>query len=181
MKDDMMHIVKKDKKRLWLLGGLAMASVFLLIFGNAMSENREESSTEKIVYSETDSFSDVEADLERLLSSMDGVGRVDVAIRYEGDVRKSYAYNEERSQSEKEDGSFEITEKKEMVLIDGNEEPVVTERIYPAVYGVVVAAEGASADGIRERLLDAVSSYFHIGKNRIEITAMGGRNEEESR
>lgn len=181
MKEDMMHIVKKDRKKLWILGILALVSVFLLIFGNTLSEDRENVTVEDASFSGGSLISDAEDDLEHLLSSMDGVGEVDVIIRYEGDIRESYAYNEEYSRSEKEDGSSESTEKKEMVLIDGNGEPVVTERVYPSVSGVVVAAEGAAVDGIRERLLDAVSSYFHIGKNRIEVTAMGGRNEEDSR
>lgn len=174
MKDEMMHIAKKDKKKLWLLGALALISVFLLIFGNALSEEPTAASGESTVSSGSEELPDAEEELERLLSSMDGVGKVDVIISYEGEIRQLYAYNEERSQSEKEDGSSEVTEKKEMVLLDGDGAPVVTERIYPPIGGVVVAAEGASSDKVREQLLNAVSSYLHIGKNRIEIAAMEG-------
>ena len=62
-----------------------------------------------------------------------------------------------------------------MVLTDGDKEPVVTAREYPDIRGVLVMAEGAADDRVRERLLDAASSYLSVGKNRIEITVMEGQ------
>lgn len=171
MKEEMMHIVKKDRKKLLLLSALAVVAVFLLILGGGVSTSTNESEVSDASVA-TYPIKDDVAELERILGTMTGVGKVKVSIAYEGDVTEYYAYNEERSEVIKEDGTTDISQKKELVLVDGDGAPVVTKREYPAITGVLVTAEGAWDDRVRENVIHAVASYLGIGKNRIEVTAM---------
>ena len=165
-----MHIVNKDKKKLFVLGTIAVFAVLLLIIGNEMTFSSQKISEETpAALSDRD---ENEIELEQILSSMAGVGNVDVIISYDGEISEQYAYNEERTEVLQEDGTREIREKREMVLTDGDGAPVVTEREHPEIEGVLVSAEGASDDRVREKLIHAVASYLDIGKNRIDVTAM---------
>ncbi|MBQ2764826.1 MAG: hypothetical protein IJF43_07310, partial [Firmicutes bacterium] len=169
MKEELMHVVNKDKKKLLILSIIALMAVFLLIVGSGISPSDQESEEVNVELSD---MSDAETELEQLLGSMVGVGNVDVIISYDGEVTEQYAYNEERTEVMKEDGSTEIREKREMVLTDGDGAPVVAAKEHPSVKGVLVSAEGASDDTVREALVNAVASYLDIGVNRICITAM---------
>ena len=164
-----MHVVNKDKKKLLILSIIAFIAVFLLIVGSGISPSDQELEGTDV---ELTDMSDAETELEQLLGSMVGVGNVDVIISYDGEVTEQYAYNEERTEVMKEDGSTEIREKREMVLTDGDGAPVVAAKEHPSVKGVLVSAEGASDDTVREALVNAVASYLDIGVNRICITAM---------
>ena len=176
MKENLMHIVKKDKKKLLLLSVLAVAAVLLMVIGGRNGGSSEEKTVAE--NPSADASSDplsAADDLEEVLSKMEGAGKVEVLIFWDGDIETAYAYDEETNESRKEDGSTESGRKRQMVLTDGDKEPVVTAREYPDIRGVLVMAEGAADDRVRERLLDAASSYLSVGKNRIEITVMEGQ------
>lgn len=176
MKENLMHIVKKDKKKLLILAVLAVAAVFLLVIGGSGGGSvKEEKDAPVAVNGSAADTGDVALDLEQLLSKMDGAGHVEVLISWDGDVAETYAYDEELTEIHKEDGTVESSQKRQMVLTSGDKEPVVTDKEYPAVRGVLVMAEGADDDKVKEQLLAAVSSYLSIGKNRIEITVMEGQ------
>jgi len=169
VKEELMHVVNKDKKKLLILSIIALIAVFLLIVGSGIFPSDQESEETDV---ELTDMSDAETELEQLLGSMVGVGNVDVIISYDGEVTEQYAYNEERTEVMKEDGSTEIREKREMVLTDENGAPVVAAKEHPSIKGVLVSAEGASDDTVRESLVNAVASYLDVGVNRICITAM---------
>lgn len=176
MKENLMHIVKKDKKKLLLLSVLAVAAVLLMVIGGRSGGSSERTEVAEVPSADTSSDPlSVTDDLERVLSKMDGAGHVEVLIFWDGDIETAYAYDEETNESRKEDGTTESGQKRQMVLTDGDKEPVVTAREYPDIRGVLVMAEGAADDRVRERLLEAASSYLSVGKNRIEITVMEGQ------
>ena len=93
-------------------------------------------------------------------------------ISWAGDISKTYVFNEASSESASADGDTETSSERELVL-DQSGAPVVAAAEYPEISGVLVAAEGAEHDAVKKRLLDAVASYLNIGRNRIEVTAMG--------
>lgn len=159
------------------MGSLALVSVLLMMIGGSFDRKTavKEENPQTVTVAAADEPLSVAVDLEQILSKIDGAGKVDVMISWDGDVEETYAYHEERSESQKEDGSAEKSEKRELVLTDGDQNPVVIARKYPKAEGVLVVAEGAGNDLVRERLLEAVASYLSIGKNRIEITVMEGQ------
>lgn len=175
MKAEMMHIVKKDRKKLLILAALAIVAAVLMIIGDgvAKGENNTETEEDGTVSAQTDDyFAATEAELSEALSRMEGVGAVEVLISWDGDVSEKYAYNEETTEKSDSDGGTEKSTKSELVLTDGDTAPVTEEKIYPEITGVLVVAEGAENEEIRRALLTAVSSYLSLGANRIEITAM---------
>lgn len=175
MKAEMMHIVKKDKKKLLVLGVLAVVAAALMIIGDGVAEGKrdtEANSGAAIPSRGDDYFAVTEAELAAVLSKIQGVGAVEVLINWDGDIGERYAYNEESTEKTDNGGSTEKSSKSELVLIDGNTAPVTEEKIYPAITGVLVVAAGAEDENIRQALLTAVSAYLSLGTNRIEITAM---------
>ncbi|HMM05871.1 MAG TPA: hypothetical protein PKD52_04280 [Clostridiales bacterium] len=175
MKTEMMHIVKKDKKKLLILGILAIVAAVLMIIGDGVAEGKKSTAaTNESAASPQgdDYFAATEAELAEALSKIEGVGAVQVLIKWDGDISEKYAYNEERTEKTDNDGVTEKSSKNELVLIDGNAAPVTEEKIYPEITGVLVVAEGAGNENIRRALLTAVSAYLSVGTNRIEITAM---------
>lgn len=170
MKEEMMHIVKKDKRKLFFLAAIAVFAVFLLILGSEMTSSPQDADEDATVV--LNDINDEEMKLEKLLGSMAGVGKVDVIISYDGEPSEQYAYNEDYTEVIQEDGTREIRKKKEMVLVDGNGAPVVTSREHPRIVGVLISAEGALNATVRKNMVDAVASYLDIGKNRIEVMAM---------
>ena len=81
MKENLMHIVKKDKKKLLILSVLAVAAVLLMVIGGRSGGSSEK--TEVAEVSAADASSDplsAADDLERVLSKMDGAGKVEVLI-----------------------------------------------------------------------------------------------------
>ena len=177
VKENLMHIVKKDKKKLMLLMLLAVAAVLLMAIGSTAAGPSEEKEDVVVVSSDSSSRDplNIAGDLEEMLSGMEGAGKVKVLISWEGDVEETYAYDEETAETRREDGTVESSQKRQMVLTDGDKEPVVTSRSYPEIRGVLVMAEGAGDDRVRERLLSAVASCLSIGRNRIEISLMEGQ------
>lgn len=175
MKAEMMHIVKKDKKKLLILAILAIAAVVLMIIGDGVADSDQSAAANSDSGASSegeDYFEATEADLSEALAKMEGVGEVEVLISWDGDISENYAYNKESTDKTDGDGVTEKSTKDELVLIDGDSAPVSEEKIYPEITGVLVVAQGAENEEVRRALQLAVSAYLSIGTNRIEITAM---------
>ncbi len=174
MKEGLMHIVKEDKKKLLFLAVLMAAAVLLLLYGSG--GERKELIEEEPVSADSPGFDGaaVEAALAEVLSRIDGAGEVSVVISWQDDGRKVYAYHEETTNQRREDGIAEETRKNELVLAEGGDVPVVSLRERPEAEGVLVVADGAGSDVVREKLLEAAAVYLDIGRNRVEIAAGSG-------
>lgn len=166
---DKVVLSKEDKKRMMLLLFGAMLIIVVLLFLDGGSEKKV--TVEENTSDLTSSSYDQSASLTRLLEKIRGVGNVSVSIEYAGSSVKTYAYNEETAErvGNGDDGSAETTTSKEMVLLNGDETPVVIEETYPKINGVVVVAEGADDPQIREALYNTVTTYLDIKANRVEI------------
>ncbi len=175
--NEVFSMAKTDRKKMFYLIVLAIVAMLLfLLSGSGGGKQAPSQETERQGETKTasDMMTETESQLEAVLSKIHGVGRVEVAIEWEGDTEKDYAYNEETSQrtNDGEGGSEEITTRREMVLLNGDASPIVTGEALPQVVGVIVVAEGAYRAEVRESLAKVVSTYLGIGANRIEITAM---------
>ncbi|MHB8758178.1 MAG: stage III sporulation protein AG [Bacillota bacterium] len=120
------------------------------------------------------------AELERVLSLIDGAGRVTVSVTLESGPRYDYAMNEnttERNTEEKDKsgGSRLITEivrSLQMVLTrqgTGPEKPVLRQIERPVVRGVLVVAPGAADSRVRARLTEAVQTFLSIPAHRVQV------------
>lgn len=125
----------------------------------------------------------LEKRVEEIVSGMEGVGRVRVMITVADMGTEILERNREITTSnlEEEDnagGSRKNTEngQREEVIYrrdsDGNEIPYVVQRRLPEVTGVVVTAEGAGNEKVKENIIGAVGVLFNLNEHRIKVIRM---------
>ncbi len=151
--------LRRDKKALLtvLIGLFGMA----LIFISELPESQNEP--------DTDAFEqtvDTEAELERLLSQVQGAGQVSVLISYENEGESIYAADEQLLSDE---NSSESTS--EHVIVDGDmgESGLIIRRICPKVRGVAVVCQGGGDVNVRSEIVALVTALFDIGANRVSV------------
>ncbi|MCL1914632.1 MAG: hypothetical protein FWG10_12355 [Eubacteriaceae bacterium] len=124
----------------------------------------------------------VEADLKAILESIAGVGKVEVMITVDGEIRDEILYNETNSSTASTDPSSRSSEQsssmKEAVMSKRGSDtvPYSPAKTYPKVIGVVVSAEGANDATIRMYILDAVKSLLDVPAHRISVLPKTKKN-----
>ena len=125
---------------------------------------------------------DNEKDIEKILSQIDGAGKVSVLITYVSgkeivpatDVKKT-----ENSTNEKDNGggTRNITQndsENKVVYSEaegGVKKPIVIKEILPQVKGVVVVADGASDSTVRENIVKAIEVLTEVAPHKISVFA----------
>ncbi|MGI6589001.1 MAG: hypothetical protein ACOX2N_09655 [Peptococcia bacterium] len=118
-----------------------------------------------------------------ILSEVEGVGRVSVAVSLAAGPEQDYACNRTNQKSTIEekamDGGIrettEFNEKTEYVLVQGRSEPLLLKEKSPQIKGVLVVAEGAHDAEIKIQLSRAIQSLFDLPAHRIIILPKEGR------
>lgn len=119
-----------------------------------------------------------------VLSSIEGVGRVEVMLTLERGPKYQYANTTDSSSKETVEqdtagGTREITEKSnriQMVITrstQGLEEPVLISEVFPEIKGVLVVAQGAQNPRIKESITRAVQTALRLGAHKITVLPMG--------
>ena len=125
----------KDKKRLlWVLLLLGLGIMLLAIASAGGSEGASEGEVSLEEYKK-----EMESELEKLCSSIDGVGKCRVTLTFERGRENTYK------------GSNLIEQKP------------------PKVMGVSIVCRGADSDLVRRELTDLFTALFDIRSNRISI------------
>lgn len=125
-------------------------------------------------------FSNEEEKIARILSKIEGAGRVDVVITYEASKEIVPAYETKRNSSmtEEEDSEGGIRnieeENTEEKLAYQDEEgglkkPVIIKELQPVIKGVVVVAEGADNAEVREDLTRAAQILTGVPIHKIQV------------
>lgn len=123
-----------------------------------------------------------EREVERILSKVEGIGKVDVMI--------TIATSEEKKTLQKEDVSEEDTQEsdsaggsrkqssskaqREPVLVETGDEdaPYLVQLMSPQIEGVVVVAQGAGRGSINTEIIEAVGALFPIEAHKIKVMKM---------
>ena len=113
-----------------------------------------------------------EARLERLLSGVQGVGKVSVMLTLEHGVEYRYAKDEKLSQNSTTTYSGgtpqrleeEQEQEQSYLLIDssGGRRPLALTELPPRIQGVVVVCEGAGSAPVASRVIDVVTTSLGI-------------------
>jgi stage III sporulation protein AG len=123
---------------------------------------------------------DVEKRIEKVLSQIDGVGKVTVLITYVSgkelvpatDIKKSDNNTNER---DNEGGSRVIGQNDYESKIayeeeqGGSKKPIIVKEVLPEVKGVVVVADGAGDPQIKENLNKAVRVLMDVPAHKIQV------------
>ena len=136
-----------------------------------------------VMTDETEYLHEVERELEELLSSVEGAGRVRVMITLEQSRELVLEKDEKRTQKQTaeenaegvgKEGRESIWEEK-AVYEEGEREksPFVVKQIFPRIQGVVVAAEGVGTGCVRSELSEAVQALFGIEAHKVKVLKLG--------
>lgn len=123
---------------------------------------------------------DLAADLEQILSQVEGAGAVEVSLTLSSDGIKNYARNtknEHRDTQEADNvgGDRNIVEENQTsdIAISGGA-ALLVEDSAPEVVGVLVVADGAVNNTIKERLTNATATLLNISPYQVRVEARKG-------
>lgn len=113
----------------------------------------------------------VQREMERILSEIDGVGRLRLMLTVSSGGERELAQNESVSRSESGEGAREYTQKTETVLLGrgSEQQAVVTRTLYPRYIGALVVCEGADNAAVRLQVVQAVSALTALPTDRISV------------
>ena len=152
-KPELIHLIKNNKKLLIL----AITGVVLLFTGNAIT-NKDKLKTNEVSFTENELIN--EAKLEKILSNIEGAGKVRVFISYENNGVYEYAVDSKTTK----DNS--IDEKKHVF---SNKEPVIKSFINAQIRGIIVTATGAYDNNVKNRLFKSIKAATGVGLDKINI------------
>lgn len=124
---------------------------------------------------------DLENKLKNILSSMNGVGSVEVMISYSNTIEQIPMYDTKENTTvvEEEDTNGgtrktkETSNEQSIIYEEKNSTkiPAIKSTIMPEVIGVIVVAEGANNSVVKENIKNAVEAVVNIPSHRIQIFA----------
>ena len=154
--------LKKDKKTALIIF-TAILGMLLILFSGTPAEK-----TEKASESKTEEMIEWEEKLQKLLSSVEGAGRVRVMITYETSDEEVFAYNKDESFRENEE---KFSSDYILVENNGSETGLKLKTVYPEVKGVAVVCDGADDPVTKEQIISVISALFDISTKNISVVS----------
>jgi len=105
---------------------------------------------------------EMENKLKAVISAVDGVGDVSVALTYSSGVEKVYAY-----ETKKQSSGGNSTESSVLVTVGGS--PVVLRELPPQVSGVVVVAQGAQNPVVKMHIIQIVETLLGVDGDKVQV------------
>ena len=177
----------KDKKKQIenIVVFIIILIITVLIINNMWSSGENESKQDKAnttkVLAQTSSSQqdDLESNLEDILETINGVGKVKVLIKYSESSTVVAMYNETISESitkanDGNGGSKDVKEsenKKEIVYTDedGTNKPITEKVVMPVIEGAIITAQGASNANIKTSIVSAVEAVTGLPVHKIQV------------
>ena len=126
--------------------------------------------------------SELESNLENILSKIEGVGNVKVLVTYSQSSQTMAMYNEDNSksdteESDKQGGNRKVsqeTTKKEVIYqeINGEKVPVTQSIVKPKVEGAIITAIGANDANVKTNIIQAVEAVTGLATHKIQVFEM---------
>ena len=110
------------------------------------------------------SADNLEQKLENILTQIKGAGKVKVLIVYKNDGTSNLAKDVEYTIDS--DGS---TINKSVIVMGKDKEAIIVQKNIPDVQGVIVTAQGAYDDVVKENIKKAVEAALPVMAHRIEV------------
>jgi len=166
---------------------LILGVIIIIVASSFLSEDNGTAKEDKLqpavaITSEQplDEIMELEQRLVQILSEIEGAGHVKVMITGVSDGEVVHAFNqvEQSSLSEEQDEAGmvnktdEIRREQELVFMDGDSGervPVVTKKYEPEIRGVVVVADGAGSNVVRQNITNAVEVLMGLPAHRIQV------------
>lgn len=152
-KEHIIEFFKNKNNKLILI--ILIIGVIIMLFPSLLSSSPKSEKC-KSAFNE-------EERLCRILSDIDGAGKVSVMITYYGTTEKDIAYEVKTASSD----GLKSSEDKKAVM--SGSEPMVVRETYPEVKGVIVTAQGAESAAVKRKLTEAVTAALDIPEYRVCI------------
>ena len=176
--------VKQMKKNQWAV--VILVGILLLVIAIPVNPKKEEVVQEPERQAADagaqDQAAGLEKRLERALSQVEGVGKVEVMITLESSGEKIVEKDStttSRSVTEEEEGRSSATteqeEGEETVYqsgAEGGQPPYVVEEKEPKVAGVMVVAQGGGQAVTAKNITEAVMALFGVEAHKIKVMKM---------
>ncbi len=148
--------LKKIKKE-YVVAAILFVIVIAVVFFTFNGKGTEETKTDTEYY-----VAALEKKLEKAISGIDGIKKVNVVISVSGAVEKLYQTDEK---SVTENGKTTVTTS---TVFSGGK-PVQIGEKYPEITGILVVCKGANSVTDKMNVLDAVTAVFDVSCDKIRI------------
>lgn len=181
----------KSTKNFEILVAILIIAIILSIYISSITKPKSpiedelyQTPNESRLINNTESeINSTKEELERILSSIKGVGKVEVMITYKTGKELVTAINTIKSDTitEEQDNAGGIRKTTQtninnqpVTMNDSSgTKPLILKEVEPEIKGVLVIAEGANNIKIRLELLRAVKTALGIHSNQVEVFEMG--------
>lgn len=186
MKERVFAAVREMKREQWLICGLA--GLLLLVIAAPVKQKEQKKTQEEVTVQSQEPTDDqirqsYEKQLESVLSQVEGVGTVQVAVAMESTGKKQVEKDspeDTSTSSEKGDSGTERTSQTvttgETTVYedtgDGGQTPYISSSTYPEIRGVIVVAQGGGNPVIVQQIQEAVMALFHVEAHEIKVLKM---------
>ena len=179
-----------SKKKIENLVSLIIILIITVIIMNRIwngdtqktEENKTEGNTSVLATEEDTTKEELEKKLENILSTVKGVGEVNVFINYSESSSIEPLYDETTTTSTTEEGDSSggtrnVTEtetQKDVVFSEksGNKEPVTQKTTMPVIQGAIVTAEGAEDVTVKTNIISAVGAVTGLSIDKVQVFEM---------
>lgn len=184
---------QKDNLIILVLGGILLFVVALPVEKKNTEPKESDKKTEIVEekmttgnLAEEEYVLEMETKLEKILSGMEGVGKVRVMVTLSSTteyvVEKDEIYNRSQTNEEDSEGGSRIVtqiEEQQTTIYNTTEnegEPYVVKTLFPTVEGVVVVAEGAGNGENNKNITEVVQALFDVEAHKVKVVKMSRTN-----
>ena len=197
LKDKLNEFIKTDvnnKKKIENLVALIIVLIITIILINYIlkSDNKKNIKDNKLANTvlastelkEGNNNNDMQKQLEIILSTIKGVGKVNVYISYSESSKTIAMYDEKTTTSSTEEtdssGGLRNTTstqiQKDVIFSekDGSQVPMTQKIIMPTIEGAIITAQGAKNANVKTNIVNAVKSATGLSIDKIQVFEMEG-------
>ncbi len=182
---------KKKIENLVFLIVILVVTILIInfILKSDKSSIKEEKNTNKVLAlsessNEENSNNEMQNELEKILGTIKGVGKVKVYISYSESSKTIAMYDEKTTTSSTEEtdsgGGLRNTTstqtQKDVIFSekDGSQVPMTQKVIMPTIEGAIITAQGAKNANVKTNIVNAVKSATGLSIDKIQVFEMEG-------
>ena len=144
---------------------VGLAGMLLIGLSELLPSRNSEESAAAVTLTASQVEQALEQRITALLRQVEGVGSCRVMVTLESGTRMVYAADAVSSTGA--DGAASLSESYLTVDTDAGPVGLLLTRIQPTVKGVAVVCDGGDSDAVRQRVIQVVSTAFHISERRV--------------
>lgn len=155
------EVVQRKKYGMTLL--IVAAGVALMLLPGTSEDAGEKQTAQN---TEDFSLEETQAQMEKLLSRIEGTGKLQLMLTLKSGSRLRLAEDQDETANQEE-----TSRRTETVTVSrgGSEDVVITQQMYPIYQGAVVVCQGADQAAVRLAVTEAVSALTGLSSDRITV------------